>query len=264
MKQSFFMALAYLRYLRKSGSGYQSDNPFISEVVQQVIQNQAHHEVYSLIEQHRKRLLQKSQVIESTDFGSGAGNMSYKLKYVKVASIVQRSAISERCGMVLFRLVEYFKPGTIIELGTSVGISTLYLAMAKRDARVITLEGCTTKSEQAAANFSAMKLENIVQHIGRFDIVLPQVINETPKADLVFIDGNHTYDATMANFNALLQISHPGTIFVFDDIHWSTGMQKAWDEITGHERVTLSIDLFRLGIVFLRKDVIKQNLVIRI
>ena len=264
MKQSIFMVLAYLQHLMKSGSGHQSDNAFTSDLVKQVIQNQEHHEAYNQIGQLRKRLLQKYQVIESTDFGSGAGNMSYKLKYVRVASIVKSSAISERCGMVLFRLVEYFKPNTIIELGTSVGISTLYLAMPKLDTKVITLEGCTTKSEQAAANFSAMKLENIAQHIGRFDIVLPQVINETPQADLVFIDGNHTYDATMANFNALLQISHPETIFVFDDIHWSAGMQKAWDEISGHERVTLSIDLFRMGIVFLRKEVMRQNLVIRI
>ena len=264
MKQSFFMALAYLRHLRKSGSGYQADYPFINDLVKHVIQNQAHHEVYHLIGQLRKRLLQKTQVIESTDFGSGAGNRSYKLNFVRVASIVKNSAISERCGMVLFRLVEYFKPQTIIELGTSVGISTLYLAMAKQDAKVITLEGCTTKSEQAAANFSAMKLENIIQHIGRFDIVLPQVINETPQADLVFIDGNHTYDATMANFSALLAISHPETVFVFDDIHWSAGMQRAWDEISGHERVSLSIDLFRMGIVFLWKDLKKQNLVIRL
>lgn len=264
MRRTFFMALAYLQHYRKSGSEYQANNPFVGDLVKQVIQNQAHHEVYSLIGQLRNRLLQKTQVIESTDFGTGAGKNGYKLNFVRVASIVKNSAISERCGMVLFRLVEYFKPHTIIELGTSVGISTLYLAMAKRDSKVITLEGCTTKSEQAAANFSAMKLDNIVQHIGRFDVVLPQVINETPQADLVFIDGNHTYEATLANFNALLKISHTYTIFIFDDIHWSAGMQAAWNEISDHERVTLSIDLFHMGIIFLRKDVIRQKLVIRI
>jgi predicted O-methyltransferase YrrM len=264
MKQSIFMVLAYLRHLRKSGPDCQVNNPFISDVIKKVIQNQVHHEAYSHIGRLRARLLQKTQVIESTDFGSGAGNKGYKLNFVRVASIVKNSAVSERCGMVLFRLVEYFKPKTILELGTSVGISTIYLAMANRDSKVITLEGCATKSEQAAANFNEMKLENIVQHIGRFDVVLPQLINETPQADLVFIDGNHTYEATISNFNALLKISHPETIFVFDDIHWSAGMQKAWGEIADHDHVTLSIDLFRMGIIFLRKDLMKQKLVIRI
>ena len=83
------------------------------------------------------------------------------------------------------------------------------------------------------------------------------------KLDFAFIDGNHTYEATIANFNTLLSIAHNDTVFVFDDIHWSAGMQKAWDEIAGHERVTVSIDLFRIGIVFLKKELSKQKFVIR-
>jgi len=264
MKQTLFMSLAYLQHWRKAGLHSPHHAPFVNALVSQVILNRDESPAYKQIRQLRSRLMQKTQVIESTDFGSGAGITDYKLSFVRVASIVKSSALSERCGMVLYRLVEYFKPATIIELGTSVGISTLYLAMANPASKVLTLEGCTTKSEQAAVNFEVMQVNNIIQHIGRFDIVLPEVIRETRQVDLVFIDGNHTYDATIANFNALLKIAHSDTIFVLDDIHWSAGMQKAWDEISDHELVTLSIDLFRMGIVFLSRKTIKQKLAFRI
>jgi predicted O-methyltransferase YrrM len=165
---------------------------------------------------------------------------------------------------LLYRLVEYFRPQTIIELGTSVGISTLYLALANADTRIYTIEGCTTKSEQAASNFTAMRVSNIEQHIGRFDHVLPDLLRQTGKLDFAFIDGNHTYDATIANFEILMSVANNETVFVFDDIHWSAGMQKAWDEIANNDRVTVSIDLFRFGIVFLRKELSKQKFVIRL
>jgi predicted O-methyltransferase YrrM len=137
------------------------------------------------------------------------------------------------------------------------------MATAYPEANLQTIEGCTTKSEQAATNFNSLDVKNIVQHIGRFDIVLPDVIAEAGKLDFAFIDGNHTCEATLANFKSLLTIAHNDTVFVFDDIHWSAGMQKAWNEIADHERVTVSIDLFRMGIVFLKKELSRQKFVIR-
>ena len=108
-----------------------------------------------------------------------------------------------------------------------------------------------------------MNVTNIELNIGRFDIILPEVISEAGKLDFAFIDGNHTCQATLSNFEMLLKIAHNDTVFVFDDIHWSSGMEKAWNEISEHERVTVSIDLFRMGIVFLKKELSKQKFVIR-
>ena len=263
MRQKTFLIIAYLRYLSKSGTRHSVHSPFVYLLVDKIFRNREGHKAFRDISQLRKRLLGKSQVIEITDFGSGADNKGFKLRFESVASIVRNSALGEKYGRLLFRLVEYFKPQTIIELGSSVGISTLYLAMANPQAKVFTIEGCTAKSEQASDNFTSLQVSNIEQHIGRFDIVLPDVIALAGKLDFAFIDGNHTYEATIANFNTLLSIAHNDTVFVFDDIHWSAGMQKAWDEIAGHERVTVSIDLFRIGIVFLKKELSKQKFVIR-
>jgi predicted O-methyltransferase YrrM len=263
MRQKAFSFIAYLRYLVNSGSRHSVHSPFVYTLVDTVFRNHKDNQAFQAIAKLRHLLLHKSQVIEITDFGSGANHKEYSHRFERVASIVQNSSVSEKYGRLLFRLVEYFMPQEIIELGTSVGLSTLYMALANPDARVYTVEGCSTKSEQAAANFKAMQVSNIEQNIGRFDLVLPDLVKQVGKLDFAYIDGNHTYRATIENFETLLHIAHNETIFVFDDIHWSAGMQKAWNEIIDNERVTVSIDLFRFGIVFMRKELSKQKFVIR-
>jgi len=252
-----------MRYRINSGSRHSVHSPFVYALVDKVFRNQMDNQAFRDIAKLRRRLLLKAQVIEITDFGSGANHKQYSHRFERVASIVRNSSVSERYGRLLFRLVEYFRPHTIIELGTSVGISTLYMSIASPDACVYTVEGCTTKSEQAAANFEALKVSNVEQHIGRFDLILPDLVKQVKKLDFAFIDGNHTYEATIENFEALLSISNNDTVFVFDDIHWSADMQKAWNEISDHEGVTVTIDLFRFGIMFLRKELSKQKFVIR-
>jgi len=258
-----FKLMAYLRYLRKSGSRHSVHSPFVYELIEKVFKNENEHPSFPEIRNLRHNLLRNSQVIEITDFGAGAKPKKFNYRFESIASITRSSTVSEKYGRILFRLVEHFKPLTIIELGTSVGLGTLYMAMAKPDAIVYTIEGCTAKSGLASSNFVALHVSNVFQHIGRFDIVLPDLIRQTGKLDFAFIDGNHTYEATVANFKTLLTTAHNDTVFVFDDIHWSAGMDKAWNEIANHERVTVSIDLFRIGIVFLKKELSKQNFVIR-
>jgi len=263
MALNTFSAAAYFRYLIKSGSRHSVHSPFVYTLVDSVFKNKTGNQAFTEIGKLRNSLSHTTRMIEITDFGSGSGNKRYSHRFENIASIAKGSSINPKYGKLLFRLIEYFKPQTIIELGTSLGISTLYMAMAKPEAKVITIEGCTTKSEQASANFKALRVSNIELHIGCFDVILPDLISQIRELDFAFIDGNHTYEASIANFNALLAIAHNDTVFVFDDIHWSPGMQKAWDEITSHDRVTVSIDLFRMGIVFLRKELSKQKFVIR-
>jgi len=262
MSSIIFSIAAYLRYLQKSGSRHSVHSPFVFSLVDKVFNNNDDKPEFEKISKLRKALSKNSRIIEVTDFGTGRELKNYSHRFESVSSISKNSAISEKYGELLFRLVEYFKPQTIIELGSSLGISTLYMAMAQPGAVVLTVEGCTAKSERATANFEHLNVTNITQHIGRFDIVLPDVIKQAGKLDFAFIDGNHTYAATLENFKALLAISHNDTVFVFDDIHWSPGMEKAWNEIADHERVTVSVDLFRIGILFLRKELTRQKFVI--
>lgn len=263
MASKAFMFFAYLQYLRKAGSRHSVHSPFVYKLIDDVFKNKEESPAFVKISDLRNKLLRKTQMIEITDFGTGKGRRDFSFRFESVSAIARKSGISEKYGRVLYHLVDHFKPATIIELGTSLGLSTLYMAMAKSDTRVFTIEGCTTRSEQAISNFNFLKVSNIIQNIGRFDLVLPDVMKQAEKLDFAFIDGNHTYKATVGYFESLLKISHNDTILVFDDIHWSPGMEQAWDKITAHAQVTVSIDLFRIGIVFLKKELSRQKFVIR-
>lgn len=257
------MVLAYFRYLLKSGSRHCVHSPFVYTLIDKVFKNTDYHPDFHSIKERRNQLVHKSQLIEITDFGAGSKRKKYEHRFESVASIARKSSVSEKYGRLIYRMVKYFRPETVVELGTCLGISTLYMALANPEAQVFTVEGCTTKSEQASGTFNALQVSNVTQHIGRFDIVLPDLIKQAGKLDFAFIDGNHTYEATLNYFKTLLEISHNDTIFIFDDIHWSAGMEQAWKDISENERVTVSIDIFRMGIVFLKTGLSKQNFVIR-
>ncbi|MFT4024860.1 MAG: class I SAM-dependent methyltransferase [Flavihumibacter sp.] len=150
--------------------------------------------------------------------------------------------------------MRYFKPATVIELGTSLGISGAYLAAALPGTQVYTLEGAPAIAARAAENFQSLGLPNISVIPGRFDDSLPGLLATTGKADMVYIDGNHQYQPTMDYFRFFRDHRQNDTVLIFDDIHWSEGMEKAWEAIRNDETVTCSIDLFFLGYVFFRRE----------
>ncbi|MES2881227.1 MAG: class I SAM-dependent methyltransferase, partial [Bacteroidota bacterium] len=162
-------------------------------------------------------------------------------------------------------LVKHYKSNTIIELGTSLGITTSYLATANPQAKIITIEGSAAIAEEAKNNFTQLQIKNIEQHIGNFNHLLPSVIhNLSSGSDLAYIDGNHRYQPTIDYFHQLLANTHAHSILVFDDIHWSAEMEKAWEEIKQHPSVVCTVDIFFLGFVFFRNEFkVKRHFSIR-
>jgi predicted O-methyltransferase YrrM len=149
-------------------------------------------------------------------------------------------------------MVNYFKPKEILELGTSLGITASYLASANKGPQVTTLEGAATISTLAQQTFNAQQLTNIKLITGNFDDTLKDAV--TKNYDFVFIDGNHRKEPTLRYFQQLLSCVHNNSVMVFDDIHWSKEMEGAWEEIKNHSSVTLTVDLFFIGLVFFRKE----------
>ena len=167
-------------------------------------------------------------------------------------------------GQFLFRLAYHFKPNTILELGTSLGITTSYLAFANQNSKVITIEGCTNISSEAKNCFQSLGLNNIETVVGNFDSVLSSRLKtQDSRFDFVFFDGNHKKKPTLNYFNQCLSHATNDSVFIFDDIHWSDEMEEAWEEIKSHPKVIVTIDLFFLGLVFFRKEQAKENFVLR-
>ncbi len=164
----------------------------------------------------------------------------------------------------MYRIVQYYKPQTIVELGTSLGITSAYIASAQRNSEVITIEGSKNVALIAGENFKTLGLQNIKLIQGNFDDTLPALLMQLKKIDLAFADGNHRKIPTLNYFHLFLKKVNDESILIFDDIYWSAEMEEAWKEIQQHPSVSLTIDLFFIGLVFFKKDFkAKQYFVIR-
>jgi predicted O-methyltransferase YrrM len=150
----------------------------------------------------------------------------------------------------------------MLKLGTSLGISTAYLAMGNPHGQVTTIEGCPETAAAAANNFRILGLANIRQETGPFEEILPGLLGNLGNVDLFFIDGNHRKQPSLQYFHQCLQHIHDDSILILDDIHGSGEMEQAWDEIKQHPSVTLTIDLFRMGLVFFRKGLSREDFII--
>jgi predicted O-methyltransferase YrrM len=201
-------------------------------------------------------------VIEVEDFGAGSAVIKSNKRVVK--DIAASSLKPKKISQLLFRMVQYYQPKTILELGTSFGITTAYLAAGSNQSNVYTCEGAQNIAAIAKQTFAQTKLTNIIITEGDFANTLPPLLLQLQSIDLAFVDGNHRKLPTLDYFNQLLSVSHQYTILIFDDIHWSEEMEAAWADIQQHPRVTLTIDLFFIGIVILNNNIkVPQHFVIR-
>lgn len=258
------LAFKYLRYwlTAANGKGHGVHSPFVFEFITRVLNDKRRFYAFDGIEKIRTQLLSNHSTIEIQDFG--AGSRVAKTNTRKVSDVAKGSLKPAKYSQLLFRMIDYYGPAQIMELGTSLGITTAYLASANTNAKVTTFEGSATIAQIARQNHGSMGLANISLLEGNFDDQLPKWLAHNKKVDFAFIDGNHAYKPTIAYFEALLDVVEDHSILVFDDIHWSREMDAAWAQISAHPRVTLSIDLFFIGIVFFRKEFAqKQQVSIR-
>ena len=251
----------YLKYYFLSKSKYAIHSPFVFSLLTEVIQNRKKYSEYKIIENIRKKLFHNNNFINVTDLGAGSNSKAKDKR--KIKDIAKKYSQPIRYGRLLFRLAKHFQPEIILELGTSLGISAMYQSLAVPQSKIITIEGCPKTAEIAQENFNQLNQQNIELISGNFNDVLPDVLKNINKLDFAFFDGNHTKEATIEYFNQCLKKSHSKTLFIFDDIHWSEGMEDAWNFIKNHEKVIITIDLFFMGLVFFNENISKQDFVIR-
>ena len=264
MFSRFQLLKRYLHYYltASNGKGHGTHSPFVFDFIKNVINDKTIYPSFSAIEQIRKDLLTDNTTIEVEDFGAGSSVIKTNRRVVK--AIAASSLKPKKYAQLLYRMVKYYKPETILELGTSFGITTAYLASANEQSKVFSCEGSSSIASIAQNNFDNLGLKNIELTEGDFNKTLSPLLNKLDKLDFAFVDGNHRKDPTLEYFTKLLNHSTKNTILIFDDIHWSAEMEEAWTIIKQDSRVTLSIDLFFIGIVFLNPDINhKQHFTIR-
>lgn len=258
------MITAYLRYLSRARDEHALHSPFLFSLYTGIIRPKSHtNPHFSAIQALRKQLRRNKQRITITELGAGSKVNTSPQR--TIADIARNSQKPARFGRLLFRLIQRFQATTILDLGTSLGITTAYMAKATKpwNGQVVTFEGCPETAAVARQNFGHLGIENVTVVVGNLDETLPAQIAQLPPPDFVFFDANHRYEPTVRYFEACLSHIHNDTVFVFDDIHWSAEMEQAWAFIQKHPTVRVTVDLFWVGLVFFRHEQPKQDFVLR-
>ncbi len=254
------LAKSYLRFLWRSGNQHGLHSPFVFDLVTKCFYNKKNRKSYQVLSAHREALEQDSREISVEDFGSGSRIFKSNLRAVN--AIAKNAGISPKRAELLNRLVDYFEVEEVLEIGTSVGLATMALAVDNTKAQITTIEGCPQTAAIAKEYFSKFGVNSITSEVAKFEKFIKDIPSER-KYDLIYFDGNHTIEATISYFESLLKTTHNNSVWIFDDIHWSKGMTKAWEFIKVQPEVTVTIDTFQWGFVFFRKEQVKQHFVIR-
>lgn len=242
---------SYLKYRWTCKTHQRIHSPFVFQLLKDVFyQNTLDHSNIRSIENRRQELLKTGDTIQVTDLGAG----QWKTSERKISDIANNSLKRKIYAQLIYRITHHFQPKVTLELGTSLGITTSYIGQGYRDGKVVTIEGCPNIAQIAQKTFQTTQTQNIDAFVGGFDQVLPEVFKKYTSLDIVFIDGNHAYAPTIQYFNDTLKYAHNDTVFIFDDIHWSEEMERAWKDIQAHPLVTTTIDIYEMGIVFIRKE----------
>lgn len=250
---------SYLKFLWKSTNAHGVHSPFVFDLVQKCFYDRASYAEYRILDDYRNSLLQNKSTIEVTDFG--AGSRIFKSNTRAINKIAENAGISPNDAKLLFRIVNYFQPEKVLEIGTSLGLATAALAV-NNPSEVTTLEGCQETAKVAQSQFQKFDF-NVNSVITEFQSHLKALQLKPQILDLIYFDGNHSKEATLNYFELLLSTISNETVWIFDDIHWSEGMEEAWELIKKHPKVSVTIDTFQWGFVFFRKEQVKEHFIVR-
>jgi len=260
--EKLFLIFRYLKYRFTARTRYGVHSQFIYDFINNILKDKTQYDDYNTLWNQRSKLAASDDPIETVDFGVGSGKKAYSTQILSLGKIVRLRSHKKKELQLLYRLVKYYQPQNILEFGTAAGISSLYLKSGNPDSKMITMEGCANLASRSEESFKELGFNNIDIAIGNFDNGLKNVLKKFSTLDFVFFDGNHRKDPTVSYFNKCAQLSNENSIFVFDDIHWSKGMESAWSIIKKDTRVSITIDLFWFGLVFFRGGIEKQDFVL--
>lgn len=247
----------WINHRLKKKSAHSIHSPFLYDWFQTIFKGKLHHDDLANYLRLRKEILNDHQIIFHQDFGAGSKRVTTPNPTVSQLASTSLKPLKEAA--LIARTADYFQCKTILELGTSFGLTTALVAMLNPDANIITVEGSEAVAQRANEVFAQLPQHNITLINKEFDVAIAdQSLEIGVPFDFVIIDGNHRMVPTLRYFEYLLDFCAEDAIFVFDDIRWSKEMLRAWKQISSHQRITLALDMFGMGMVFLNPDLSKE------
>ncbi len=241
-----------IKYYRRADTLYSIHSPFVFQLLQETLENDKQFYDFVALEQLHYLSAQNQDQIQITDLGAGSKVDKGNLR--TIGQLAKNSVSPLWQCRFLYKLINHLQLKNRLELGTSLGVAALYQYLPIRQGKMYTLEGCPNIAKVAAKNFERFKTQNLEIEVGDFSESLPMVLQKMGQLDYVFLDGNHQLKPTLNYFEACLPYAHNDTVFVLDDIYWSEEMKQAWEAVKNHPSVTLTLDFFYFGIVFVRQE----------
>ncbi len=257
----YFLITEFIKHLLKAKTklGFGIHSPYLFPLVKHLQKPVKNKKSIKAIENKRKKLLKNNSSIKITDYGTGSTKVKANGTRT-VKSIAKYSLANKQKAILISKICTFLNPDNIIELGTSLGITTAYISTACPNAKIITIEGCPKTSVIASETFKSLNLTNVTLVNGQFDTALHNIIDNIDEINLVLFDGNHAKEPTLRYFNILKEKAVNNTVFIFDDIYYNLEMYNTWKIITQDNNITASLNFFCLGIVFFKKELSKQYL----
>ncbi|NDP26776.1 MAG: class I SAM-dependent methyltransferase [Flavobacterium sp.] len=265
-----FQIKSYLKFLWNSKNEHAVHSPFAFNLITKCFYDQKSKpdpsgseqaKQYQVLKNYRNSLLENKSTIEVTDFG--AGSKVFKSNTRQISKIAKTAGISSKRAKLLFRIVNYFQPETVLEIGTSLGLATSALALGNPKASIVTLEGCQNTLAIARNQLQLLNVKNVELVLTEFGDYLDSENLKSQIYNLIYVDGNHSKTATLEYFELLLPTITNDSVWIFDDIHWSPEMEEAWEIIKNNPKVTVTIDTFQWGLLFFRREQPKEHFTIR-
>ena len=254
---------SFIRHWRKSKKWNAFHSPYLFQLFTACIGPTPGHLNPDRIERIRKRFIESEEMFQRSDYGAGS-SFSEKTNFQKISTIARYALSPPAKCRFLANLAHFIQANNILELGTSLGISASYLAMACPQANVITIEGDPVIADKAIQVFAELELTNVRLINQRFDQFF-QASEGLSKIDLCYIDGHHTSVALLQQLNWLEPFIHERSIIVVDDIHWSEDMSAGWLTLTNRPGIRQSIDCFSFGMLFFNPNFLnKENHQVRL
>lgn len=254
MAINFHQVKNYIKhYFVAKRSGHGVHSPFAYQLCEEVFYNNNHFYDFDELKKIRTSLLNDATELLIEDLG--AGSKTFNSNKRKINAIAKKGISNAKQSEILYKLINFLNCNTSFELGTSIGLNTLYMAKANKNGKTVSIEGSKSLAEFASSLAKKNNIHNIEFINSHFDRALPVLFTKINSLDLLYVDGNHTYEATLNYFKLALEKKQNSSVFIFDDIYWSPQMTKAWKEIQKHPSVTLSIDTFYFGLVFFKEEV---------
>ncbi len=259
-RNNLWLAGEFLRYVRKAKNEYGIHSPFVYRLVTECLYDKTRYPDYVRLKAYRKNLLQDQTPLSVTDPGAGSRKFSGSTR--PISRMVRTAGSPLKKMKWLYRCARYFEIRNALELGSHLGLGLYPLALAMPEAEITGIEGDPALHRFTSKLMKEKGVENIRLVYGRFDDVLPEIL-QGQTFDLIHLDGNHTKEATLCYMEKIKPHIHDNTLILVDDIRWSPGMYEAWREIVNDPFFHVSIDLFRMGMVFKRHMQQKEHFIIR-